>query len=552
MDSYRREGGHSEQEPHDAALMGGRQDELAASWAWSRARARGSGLVTATAAVATELAVRPQQATSRPALLDHAMRVANDYESKLSSLPVSADASEAGAKRLHAALGGALQREGADPHAMLDLFASLIPDYTVASSGGRCFDLVIGGHLPVADAFQMVLTAVDPFGGKYDTAPLFSVAEQVALRWTSDLLGFTAGRDVSSAFATGSTAGHIIALAAARHRLLADRGWDVERNGLRNAPEITVVVGADHHVSILKALQVLGLGRDEVRVVATDDEGRMRPDVLAEVLASIDHPAIVCAQLGEINTGAFDPLEQIARTLRPGDWLHADGAFGAWPAVVPELAHLTAGLELCDSLTTDAHKMPQALYGLGMVFIADRDAHRAAMSTQAAYISIGRDTREPLQVDAKNYSLEIARGAYGVQLWAILRHLGRDGVTDMIRRSHRNALRMATNLRAGGIHIPNRVVFNQVLINCAPEQLTNAADAGQFVGAVMAEIDKDGVCRVGGTAWRDRPMLRVSVASAATTTDDIDASSNAICAAVDRVARRWGIRPDSTRPRGQS
>ena len=322
------------------------------------------------------------------------------------------------------------------------------------------------------------------------------------------------------------------ALAAGRHRVLERLGWNVEEDGLQGAPELSVVVGAEAHVTIHVSLQMLGLGRNRVHRVAADEQGRMRADALRETLAGLrDRPVLVCAQSGNVNTGAFDPLPDIVAAVRelPNGWLHVDGAFGLWAAASPALRHLTAGLADADSWTTDAHKWLNVPYDSGIVIIADAAAHHAAMTLGASYyVETAGTERDPY-----NWVAESSRRARGFPIYAALRELGRDGLAGMIERCCAIAGRMADGLReAPGVTILNDVVLNQVLVRFAPPTdsgtAPDSAAVDAFTRTVIAAVQADGTCWLGGTTWHGMAAMRISVSNWSTTEADADLSVAAI------------------------
>jgi len=351
-------------------------------------------------------------------------------------------------------------------------------------------------------------------------SPAAAGVEQVAGEWMLELLDLP--RDASFGFPTGAGLGNAVGLAAARHVVLARAGWDVEARGLYGAPEIRAVVGAEAHATALTALQYLGLGRERVIAVDTDDQGRMRADRLGDVLASLDGPLIVCAQAGNVNSGAFDPIGSIADTLAgyPNAWLHIDGAFGLWAATVPRLRHLVAGVERADSWSTDAHKWLNVGYDCGFVTVRDPEAHRAAMSATAAYLlqGAGRDNWE--------YVLDSSRRARGFVVWATLRSLGRDGVCALVERCCDLASRIADRLRgADGVEILNDVTLNQVLVRFTPG---GGGDADAFTREVVGRVQADGTAWMGSTAWHGQAAMRISVSNWSTTEADADRTAEAI------------------------
>jgi glutamate/tyrosine decarboxylase-like PLP-dependent enzyme len=340
-------------------------------------------------------------------------------------------------------------------------------------------------------------------------APATARLEEVSLRWLVDLFGLPAG--TAAGFTTGATVANFTALAAARHAVLARAGWNVEADGLFGAPPVTVVVGDEVHSSLVKALGMVGLGRNRVVRVPADGQGRMR----AEEMPLVSGPAIVCAQAGNVNTGAVDPLAEIcARAEDSGAWVHVDGAFGLWAAAVPSLQHLTAGVENADSWATDAHKWLNVPYDSGLAFVRAPEALRAAMSVSADYLPPAGGQRNP-----SDYTPEMSRRGRGVEVWAALMSLGRSGLVDLIERNCRLARRFATELSAAGFEIVNDVVLNQVLVSFGDADVTDR---------IVAAVQADGTCWCGGTVWHGRPAVRISVSSWATTDDDVTRSVDAI------------------------
>ena len=319
--------------------------------------------------------------TPTDAALRRAAELAREFVVGLPSRPVHATAS---LETLRARFGGPLPDEGEDAAAVVDALAANAEGGLIGSAGPRYFGFVIGGGLPAAVGADWLTSAWDQNAGLYVIGPAAAVAEEVAGAWAADLIGLPAG--VSVGFTTGATMASFTGLAAGRHALLAKAGWDVERQGLFGAPELPVVVSDESHVTIFAALQMLGLGRDRVTRIPTDGQGRMRPDALTATLRDLDRPALVCAQAGNVNTGAFDPLPPIVEAVRAnGGWLHVDGAFGLWAAADPARRHLVEGVGLADSWTTDAHKWLNVPYDSGLSFVADPAAHLAAMRLGAAY-----------------------------------------------------------------------------------------------------------------------------------------------------------------------
>ena len=433
---------------------------------------------------------------------------------------------------LRAALGGPLPERGEDPQAVVEQLAHSADSGLVASAGPRYFGFVVGGSHPAALAADWLTSTWDQNAGLYVLSPAAAVAEEVAGAWLIELFGLP--REVSVGFTTGATMASFTALAAARHAVLKAAGWNVEVDGLFGAPPINVVVSDESHVTIFAALQMLGLGRGRVHRVATDNQGRMRADLLLETLTELSGPLIVSAQAGNVNTGGFDPLPEIAAAVHErGGWLHVDGAFGLWAAAAPALRHLVSGVELADSWTTDAHKWLNVPYDSGLVFARDVTAHHAAMSLGAAYyVETAGAERDPF-----NWVAESSRRARGFAILAAIRALGSTGIADLMERCCSLAGRMAERLSAApGVQILNDVVLNQVLVRFTDPGGANTADpaAGDaFTRNVIARVQQDGTCWLGGTTWQGTVAMRISVSSWQTTEADIDRSAEAIlrCAA---------------------
>jgi glutamate/tyrosine decarboxylase-like PLP-dependent enzyme len=397
-----------------------------------------------------------------------------------------------------------------DPAATLRMLDETGSPATMAIGGGRFFGFVMGGALPVTIAANWLATAWDQNTGLYKPTPGTAHLEQVALRWLLDLLNLP--RDATGAFVTGATAANLCGLAAGRHVVLKRAGWNVETDGLFGAPPVTVIVSAEVHPTVTKSLGVLGLGRSRVVKVPVDAQGRMRVDMLPP----LEGPTIICAQVGNLNTGSFDPVAEICRIAHgAGAWVHVDGAFGLWAAASPRLAHLASGVELADSWATDAHKWLNVPYDSGLAFVRDPHALQAAMSITAEYLP-PTDTAHRSPSD---FTPELSRRARGVDVWAALRTLGRTGVADMIERNCAQARRFAEALRASGCEILNDVVLNQVLVSFGgPERTERVIDA----------IQRDGTCWAGVTVWQGRTAMRISICSWATTDADVERSIGAM------------------------
>lgn len=407
-----------------------------------------------------------------------------------------------------------LPATGADAQAVLAELASYA-GATMGNSGPRFFGFVMGGVLPAALAANWLATAWHQLAGRVLASPIGAQAEVVALRWLVDLLGLPEG--TGAGFVTGASMAHFSCLLAARHAVLAAAGWDVEADGLFGAPPVSVFVGEEAHPTLIKALGMAGFGRNRIVRVPVDDQGRMRADAFPE----IHGPAIVCLQAGNINTGAFDPADAILpRAKAVGAWLHVDGAFGLWAAASPHYAHWLAGYDGADSWATDAHKVLNVPYDSGLAFVRDPRALRAAMTISAAYLPTD-PTRDPA-----DYTPELSRRARGVDIWAALRSLGRSGVAELVERTCRHARRFAVGLREAGYDVLNDVVLNQVLVSFGDAATTER---------VIAAVQQDGTCWVGGTVWQGHTAMRISILSWRTSDEDVERSMAAMIRSAAQV-----------------
>jgi len=401
-----------------------------------------------------------------------------------------------------------LQDEPMDPAAVLAELDEIGSPATVATTGGRYYGFVVGGSLPAAMAASMLAGVWDQ-NAAYDVlSPVASSLEKVCMKWLTSIFGLPPNAGVG--FVTGATMANFSGLAAARHALLTREGWDVEGQGLFGAPPITVIVGEEVHVSVLKVLGLLGLGRDRVVHVPVDGQGRMRADALPR----ISGPTIVCIQAGNVNTGAFDPAAEICRAAREsGAWVHVDGAFGLWALASPQRAPLARGFVHADSWAVDGHKWLNVPQDSGIAFVREPEHLRAAMTASAAYLIVG-EGREPC-----HYVPDSSRRARGMEMWAALRSLGRRGLADLIERTCSYASQFAEGLHAAGYDILNEVVLNQVLVSFGSDDLTRR---------VIARLQEDGTCWCGGTEWQGHVAMRISVSSWATTEEDVQSSLDVI------------------------
>jgi glutamate/tyrosine decarboxylase-like PLP-dependent enzyme len=447
---------------------------------------------------------------SIPDLLDSVPRYARSWFEGLPTRPVRPTASS---DQLRAVLGGQLPEEGTPPAAVIETLANAGVTGTVASAGPRYFGFVVGGSVPAALAADWLVSTWDQNAGIFALSPLASIVEQITGSWLRAIAGLPP--TMSFGFVTGGHMANFTSLACARHSVLRKAEWDVEADGINGAPPVTVIVSEESHYTIFLALRLLGLGANRVRKIPTDDQGRMRADLLAAALHESSGPCIVCAQAGNVNTGAFDPLAAIAdATKERGAWLHVDSAFGLWAAASQQHAHLVRGIERADSVATDAHKWLNVPYDCGVIFCADEAAHRTAMSLTAAYIVNTKTERDP-----DNFVPEESRRARAIPVYAALRSLGRRGLGEMIERNCRQARRFGEALRAAGFEVLNDVVLNQVLVSFGTPEQTQAT---------IAAIQQEGTCWCGGTVWKGRTAMRISVSNWSTTDEDVERSIEAI------------------------
>ncbi|MEU7573379.1 pyridoxal-dependent decarboxylase [Micromonospora sp. NPDC049240] len=443
---------------------------------------------------------------------DHAA----DYRRSLPERPVGRPVDQAALDRAFAA---PLPAAPTPPEQVLAELVAAADPGLVATAGPRYFGFVVGGAAPAATAADMLAAGWDQIAFNAVTSPAAVAAETAAGTWLKDLLCLPASASVG--FVTGGQAANTAGLAAARHQVLADAGWDVERRGLLGAPPMRVLAGAERHATIDRSLRLLGLGTDALREVPAGPQGAIDPDALAVALRDAGPgPTVVCLQAGNVNTGACDELRRACDLVhRYGGWVHVDGAFGLWAAASPATRHLVDGIEAADSWACDGHKWLNLPYDTAFAFCARPDAHAAALSYSAAYL-VGSGG-VPAGADL---TAESSRRARGFAVWAGLRELGRDGVTALVDRCCALARRFADGLSAAGFEVVNDVVLNQVLVGFGDDARTDR---------VVAAVQADGTCWVGGTTWRGRRLMRISVSNATTTAADVDRS----VAAIVRLAR---------------
>jgi glutamate/tyrosine decarboxylase-like PLP-dependent enzyme len=403
------------------------------------------------------------------------------------------------------------------PENVIELLDRYVSPATMGMAGPRFFGFVFGGALPVTVAANWLGGAWDQNTGLFFSTPGVSRLEEIALKWMIELFGFPP--ETGAGFVTGATMANLSGLAAARNRLYQRAGWNVEADGLIGAPPLSVIAGEEAHPTLLKSLGLLGLGRNCITRVPVDAQGRIRADRFPRV----DERTIVCLQAGNVNTGAFDPLAELCKRARDsGAWVHIDGAFGLWAKASPALAHLAEGIELADSWATDAHKWLNVPADSGLAFSRDAAALRAAMSISAEYLPKDSVNRDP-----SDFTPELSRRARGIEVWAALRCLGREGLAELFERNCRGARTFAQRLSAAGYRILNDVVLNQVLVSFGSPEMTQR---------VIQGIQQDGTCWCGGTVWQKQTAMRISICSWATTDEDVEKSA----AAMIRVARACG------------
>jgi glutamate/tyrosine decarboxylase-like PLP-dependent enzyme len=450
--------------------------------------------------------LQPPRKENNMQILDEAARRAIAYLASLQDRPVSPRADSI--KRLSTLDTPAPQ--GSTPaDEVLSRLDEFVSPATMAMAGPRFFGFVIGGSLPVTLAVNWLVAAWDQNASYHESTPGVARVEEIAQRWLLDMLNLP--KQCAVGFVTGATVANFTALAAARNAVLKRYDWSVEADGLFGAPPIHVVVGDECHPTLLKSLGMLGLGRSRLTRVPTDSQGRIR----AAKLPRLSSPSIICLQAGNVNSGAFDCFDEVCPIARDaGAWIHIDGAFGLWASAAPSLSNLTRGIDLADSWATDAHKWLNVPYDSGIAIVRDADALRSSMAISAEYLPPQGERRNPC-----DYTPELSRRARGVEIWAALLHLGREGLASLIERNCAQARRFAERLTAAGYEVLNEVVLNQVVVRFGDAERTKK---------VIEAIQQDGTCWTGVTVWRGITAMRISVSSWATTEADVEVSIDAI------------------------
>ena len=455
-------------------------------------------------------------------VLSRAHEIAQRYLDTVADRHVGGTATRAA---LVEALGGPLPEKPADALAVIDAIVEHADPGIVASAGPRYFGFVTGGALPVAVAADWLGSAWDQNASLYVMSPAMAVMEEIVAGWVLELLDLP--RTSGVGFVTGCHMANFTCLAAARHAVLRRAGWNVETHGLQRAPRVRVIAGDEAHVTAILALRYLGFGSEEIEVVPVDGQGRMRADALRTMLATGGGPAIVCAQAGNVSTGASDPFDAIVDAAHAHDaWVHVDGAFGLWAAAVPELRSQVAGIARADSWATDAHKWLNVPYDSGIAIVADAALHRASMSMKASYLERGAGEER----NGMDWAPESSRRSRVLPLYALVRALGREGIADIVRRNCALARRLADQLSSSaGVRVLNEVVLNQVLVQFTDEATTRD---------VIAKVQAEGTCWAGGARWQGTQAMRISVSNWSTTEADIDRSAKAILSAFSLAAGR--------------
>ncbi|HET8952191.1 MAG TPA: aminotransferase class V-fold PLP-dependent enzyme [Solirubrobacteraceae bacterium] len=455
-------------------------------------------------------------------LLHRTAQIAEEYLATVGDRRVAASL---GYEDMLASLDRPLPEMGEDAEVVLDALTALEQGMH-ATAGPRFFGFVTGGALPVTVAADWLVATWDgPHFGRV-VSPAGAAVEDVASRWLLEVLELP--REARVGFVTGATMANLVGLAAARHRVLAGEGWDVEERGLAGAPPVRIVVGDEVHVSLLKALRLLGFGSSAVERIAADANGAMEPGPLAAALREQRGPAIVCAQAGNVNTGACDPMLPIVAAAREaGAWVHVDGAFGLWAAASPPHASMVAGADGADSWALDAHKWLNVPYDCGVAIVADVEAHAAAMSATADYLLASDDglAKTP----------EMSRRGRAIPVYAALRHLGRDGIAELVGRCCAHATRLADAMaELEGAEVLNDVVLNQVLLrfDSNDERTTR----------VIEELQRGGEAWLGGTVWHGVTAARVAFSNWSTTDADVDRLAAALEAALDAARAGSAVR----------
>lgn len=449
-------------------------------------------------------------------LYDQAFGYATQYLSEANDQPIQVG--EVARKNL-SHLDFDLPEQGVAATEVIQQLNQWVTPATMKMGSPRFFGFVIGGVYPVTVASSWLSTAWDQNTGLEKTTPAVALLEKVSARWMLKLLGLP--EESATAFVTGATVANFTALAAARNQVFTAAGWDVEANGLIGAPDLQIIISADAHPTVYKSLAMLGLGRNRVTQVATDEQGRIEMACFPE----IQDNALIIAQAGNINSGAFDPIGEICDlAAEKNAWVHVDGAFGLWAMATDNYKHLGQGLEKADSWATDAHKWLNVPYDSGLAFVKNQHALKAAMAITAAYLPSENAGRNP-----SDFTPELSRRARGTDIYAVLRYLGTSGVAELVERCCSCAKRFAHLLTEAGYEVMNEVVLNQVVVSFGSEEINLA---------VLDAVQKEGTCWLGQTFWQQRLVARISVCNWQTDLAAVEQSFTVIDAIAQKTLKQ--------------
>jgi len=385
---------------------------------------------------------------------------------------------------------------------VLEMLNRLGSPATTLTIGGRYFGFVCGSALPVGVAAKNLATYWDQAPAMNVLSPIGSKLEWVVEKWLNDLFGFP--METAAGFVSGTSSANLCGLAAARYRILQRNNYDVNKKGLFGAPRMRIVTGRQTHGTVLKAIGILGLGIDNIEWVDVDEQGRIIPGLIPD----LDENTLLILQAGNVNSGAFDDFNTICTKAKKANaWIHIDGAFGLWAQAVNDLKYLTSGMELADSWAVDGHKTLNTPYDCGIILCRDKEALTAALHMSGSYIVTSKER------DGMFYTPEMSRRARVIELWAILKYLGKEGIDNMVLSMHLRAKQFAKEIsQVNGFYIDNDVVFNQLIVRCDSDALTDR---------VLKNIQNQRVCWLGGSVWLSKKVMRVSICSWATTEEDV-------------------------------
>ncbi len=445
-------------------------------------------------------------------IFDQARSYAYDYADQVSEMDVFP--SDQNIENLKA-FDEPLNQAPADAIQVIDMLNKWGGPATTAQTGGRYFGFVNGGAIPVSIATKWLSDFWDQNGGLYLTSPINSKLEDICERWLKDI--FSLPEQTVAGFVSGTSMANLSALSAARYRLLKNQGWDVNVQGLNGAPKLRIIAHRQVHSSVKKTLVLLGYGSGNIEWLDSDEQGR----AITSSIPPLDNSCLLLLQAGNVNTGGYDPFQEICpKANEAGAWVHIDGAFGLWAGACKSLQHLTKGIELAQSWAVDGHKTLNTPYDSGIVMCADEEALLTSLQATAAYINY-TDHREPLL-----YGPEMSKRSRAIELWSVMKYLGKSGIDEMVTGLHKHALHLSSELDKNGFTVINDVVFNQVLFKCETPEKTKA---------VLAYVQKSGICWCGGSTWDDVPVIRISICSWVTISEDILKTVAVFKEAIDAV-----------------